>query len=236
MSQSSAKAITVRYCFRLEKDQQEIFDLQLDAKTLEVVNRPQEDLPSWTKLDFHRCAHCPLDPSIHRDCLAASCLADVIKKFNRICSYDQLLLEVTINQRHISQSTTAQQGLRSLMGLLMATSGCPHTLFLKPMARFHLPLSNEEETFSRAIGMYLLSQYFQQQEGVQANLDLSGLQQLYRNLHTVNMAIAERLRPSVQADSSLNAVILLDLFTLAIPMVIEDKLDEIRHWFAPAPL
>jgi hypothetical protein len=42
----------------------------------------------------------------------------------------------------------------------VATSGCRYTAYFKPMARFHLPFANEEETAYRAISMYLLSQRF----------------------------------------------------------------------------
>ncbi|MDD2708828.1 MAG: hypothetical protein PHV34_12655 [Verrucomicrobiae bacterium] len=224
--------ICIRYCFQLNKQREEVFDVKLDPETLEIITPPIQNPPDWTRLEFHQCPHCPLQPADCRECPVAIRLADIVQRFADICSYDKLRLEVTTTDRHISQQTTAQQGLRSLAGLLMAASGCPHTLFLKPMARFHLPLSTEAETIFRATGMYLLAQYFVAQSGKQGDMQMDGLTTLYNRLHQVNLSTAERLRRSPQTDSPINAVSLLDLFTMTIPWVIEDKLEEIRPLFA----
>ncbi len=53
--------------------------------------------------------------------------------------------------------TTAQQAMSSVLGLIMATAGCPWTDRLRPMARFHLPFASDAETLYRSISMFLLS-------------------------------------------------------------------------------
>ncbi len=223
--------IDIRYCFNLGKQGCEVFDLCLDACTLKVINQSNLELPEWTKLEFHQCAHCPLNSKNHPNCLVAVSLANIVGRFNSIYSHDEIDLEVITNERCVSQHTTAQRGLSSLLGLLFATSGCPHTDFLKPMARFHLPLASDEETIFRAAGMYLLAQYFLRREGKESDLGLSGLKQIYDNLHLLNRMIAQRVRSTAQTDSSVNAVILLDMFTNLMPFVIEEHLDEIRYLF-----
>ncbi|NOR52185.1 MAG: hypothetical protein GQ470_06150 [Gammaproteobacteria bacterium] len=99
------------------------------------------------------------------------------------------------------------------------------------MARFHLPLASDEETLFRAAGMYLLAQYYLQKDGKGSELELNGLTDIYNNLHLINKMIAERIRSVAQSDSSVNAVILLDMFTNVMPFAIEDHMDEIRHLF-----
>jgi hypothetical protein len=136
-------------------------------------------------------------------------------------------------ERFITQETTVQRGMSSLMGLVMATSGCPHMAFFKPMARFHLPFASAEETVYRATSMYLLAQYFLHKEGHPTDLDLTGLREIYNNIEIVNVAVAKRLRTATEADSAINAIILLDIYTKAIPVVIEESLEEIRYLFAP---
>lgn len=136
-------------------------------------------------------------------------------------------------KRTISNVTTAQRGIRSLMGLIIAVSDCPHTLFLKPMARFHLPFSDETETLYRATSMYLLAQYFRKKANKKPDFKLAGLTEIYRNLHLVNTSIAHRLRNASQADSTVNALVLLDIFTKTLPKAIEESLQEIRHLFSP---
>ncbi len=226
-------AIEIRYCFILAQDRQEIFELRLDARSLDLINKPAARLPEWARLEFCQCPHCPLHPKDHPACPVAVSLIDVVNRFDRVISYDEVDLEVTTVERRVSQKTTAQRGISSLLGILFPTSGCPHTAFFKPMARFHLPLSTREDTIFRVTGMYLIAQFFLKQQGGAVDFDLSGLRMLYENMHMVNTHITERLRNASITDSSINAVILLDMFTHAVPFVIEDQLENIRDWFSP---
>jgi hypothetical protein len=99
------------------------------------------------------------------------------------------------------------------------------------MARFHLPLADEEETISRVTSMYLLAQYFLKNEGKPADFDLKGLMGIYDNMHIVNTTIARRLRAASKTDSAVNAIILLDVFTYVLPLSIENYLQEIKYLF-----
>jgi hypothetical protein len=222
--------IKIQYCFKLDEQKHEIIDLRLDARSLEVINTCT-NLPGWTRLESHQCPHCPLNSETHPNCPVAVSLAGVIESFDDVFSHDEIDLEVITTERHVTQHTTAQRGISSLLGLLIATSGCPYTNFLKPMARFHLPLASEQETIFRAAGMYLLAQYFLKKQGKESDLELTGLTKIYDDLHLLNTTLAERLRSATQTDSSVNAVILLDMFTNLMPFVIEEHLDEIRHLF-----
>ncbi len=225
--------IEIRYCFKIEEHRHEIIDLRLDSQTLETVSKSHADLPAWTMIDFHQCPHCLLDAADHPNCPVAVNLVDVVERFENVVSYDKIDLEVTIADRRVSQHTTAQRGISSLLGLLFATSGCPHTSFFKPMARFHLPMATRDDTVFRAAGMYLLAQYFLKQQGQKCDFGLHGIKQIYNNLHLLNLEIIERMRSVIQKDSSVNALILLDMLTDALPSVVEDNLEKIRHLFTP---
>ena len=227
------KSTTINYCFKFTDDTQEVFHLDVDPNSYELVSDVPDNLPHWTSLDFHQCPNCPLNSSTHPNCPLTLHLVNIVKSFDRILSYDEVYVKVITENRCISQHTTAQRGLCSLMGVVIANSGCPHTVFFKPMAHFHLPFSSEKETLYRATSMYLLAQYFVQREKKKGDFELQGLKQIYENMQLVNIAIAERLRAAVKADSSVNAIILLDLFAKDIPFVIEEYLEEIRHLFAP---
>jgi hypothetical protein len=227
------ETIRIRYYFNLPEGVREIFDLHCDAQTLELMHNIPAVLPSWTELVFHQCPHCPLTPDIHPYCPLAANLVTIVEKFRGLISYSKIQVDIMTAERFITQDTTVQRGISSLMGLVMATSGCPHTAFFKPMARFHLPFSSAAETAYRATSMYLLAQYFLKKKGEHADLDLTGLKEIYFNIGVVNGAIAKRLRAATEADSAVNAVILLDIYAKAIPVVIEESLDEIRYLFAP---
>jgi hypothetical protein len=225
--------MTIRYYFTLPEGVREAFNLQFDAQTLELVGGMSDALPPWTKLDFHQCPNCPLTADIHPQCPLAAHLVNIVRRFEGLVSYSEIQVDIMTAERFITQETTVQRGMSSLMGLVMAMSGCPHMAFFKPMARFHLPFASAEETVYRATSMYLLAQYFLHKEGRQADLDLTGLGEIYNNIEVVNIAVAKRLRTATEADSAINAIILLDIYTKAIPVVIEESLEEIRYLFAP---
>ncbi len=229
--------ISIRYCFKLgiknEPGKEEVFDLQVDDTTLELQGNIPAVLPGWTRLDFCRCSHCPLDSRLHPYCPVAVNLVNIVDRFDSLFSYHETHLEVITKERIIYQDTTIQRALSSLMGLVIATCGCPHSIYFRPMARFHLPLANNQETIYRAASMYLLAQYFLKKEGKPVDWELTGLEEIYSNIQVVNFTLAERLRAATKSDSVLNALVELDIFAQTLSLVIEDSLREIRSIFMP---
>ena len=223
----------ITYCFELPNQSKEYFELILDVATLERVNNQTDDLPSWTNLDYHQCPNCPLSLQENTFCPMATSIAAIVKKFDNVLSYEQVRLAVKTKERSVFQKTTAQRGIASLMGLVMATSGCPHTTFLKPMARFHLPLSSEAETIYRAFSMYALAQCIVCQDASDIDNKFAGLKKLYQNMEVVNFSFVKRLKAASPSDSSVNALINLDMYAKAMPYVIEDSLEELRYLFTP---
>ncbi len=225
--------LTVQYRFRAMDDSREIFQLEFDPESLELNGNIPDDLPAWTRLDFYQCPNCPLTSRTHPNCPMAANLVKIVQSFDGVKSFDQMEVKVITRERRITQVTSAQKAISSMMGLVMAASGCPHTAFFKPMARFHLPLANEKETIFRAASMYMLAQYFLKNEGRPADFELIGLRKIYHGLQIINSYIAKRLREATRTDSSINAVILLDIYAQTLPMAIEKSLDEIRYMFEP---
>lgn len=228
------KLISIEYQFSFADGKREVFSLHFDEKTLDPVQKELPDpLPAWTKLSFYQCPNCPLSPAAHPYCPFATNIVNIVRRFDKLVSYDKIHMTIITKERTISQHTSAQQGVSSLLGLVIANSGCPHTAFFRPMTHFHQPLANVEETIFRAASMYLLSQYFAKQEGKEVSLELEGLKEIYQNIHVVNMAIANRLRAASSSDLPANAVILLDLYAMDFPHRIEKMLTGVRHLFAP---
>jgi hypothetical protein len=227
------KHLKIQYCFQMEDGQKERFSIQLDSERLESRPEYSDNLPNWTRLAFHQCDNCTLPSGIQARCPAAVNMVGIVDRFADLLSHDEALVVVTTKDRTVSSSTTMQRGVCSLMGLLIATSGCPMTSFFKPMAWFHLPFASTEETIWRATSTYLLSQYFKLQNGAEPDMDFEGLTQIYKNIQTVNLAFAKRLRSACHHDSMVNAIILLDMFAKSMPLAIDESLEEIRHLFVP---
>lgn len=219
------------YRFAFADGGKEEITVVLNKTTLEPHPESNENPPDWARLDFHQCPHCPLAVARRPYCPLAAQLAKLMALCEKLLSHDEVELEVVSAERTIVNHTTAQRAVSSLMGLIFATSGCPNTVFLKPMACFHLPLASEEETIYRASSMYLLAQYFRSRQGLSVDFEMDGLKCNYDALHQVNKAMAERLRAIARKDSAVNAVVLLDLFAKSLPYSIEESLEEIRYPF-----
>ena len=223
----------IKYCFKFPDNSSEEFKLELNPLNLGLTGNIPQSLPEWTRLNFHQCPHCPLNVDSDPYCPLAANIVNIVLRFNGLISYDKIWVDVITQERRISQYTTAQKGISSMMGLVIATCGCPHTAFFKAMGRFHLPLASNEETLFRATSMYLLAQYFLKMEGRPARLELNGLTKIYRNMQIVNVAISNRLRSTSISDSSINAIVILDNFAQSLPHAIEKSLKDLRHLFLP---
>lgn len=228
----------IRYLIDVPKQITETFDLTFDAETALLIHGAVggdggNNLPNWTALDYARCPNCPLSLSEHKHCPPAVNLIEVVKGFERIYSYEKAAVTVTTKTRTITAETTVEIVLRSLMGLVMATSGCPQLAFFRPMARFHLPFADGDETLFRATATYLLTQYVAHMRGQKPRYDLKGLADIYAEVQVVNIAFAERLRQAAKADGTMNGLVSLDLLAQTMPMALDGMLEEITHLFDP---
>ena len=229
MQKKTAK-IKFRYIFDFGNSIREVFNIEIDHSTGKSISKNTDNLPEWSKLDFKQCPNCPLDKKETEYCPTATALADTARRLGQTLSHAEVDLVVISEERWVGKRTTSQKAISSLLGFQIATSGCPNVDFLRPMARFHLPLSNPDETLTRAVGMYFLKQYYLAQAGGQFDVNLQGLAKNYSELQTVNSSIANRLRSSGEI-TELNAFAALDQLAQIIPLQIEDALEDVRLLF-----
>ncbi len=221
------------YQFIFENGREEQFDVHLDGHTLDPLDPTPERPPEWARLNYHKCSHCPLDSLEVFFCPLALRLLPLIERMGDVVSIDNVEVKVALGDRIVTRSATAQEGISSLMGIITASSGCPHTVFFKPMARFHLPFANTEETFYRATSMYMLGQYYRWQAGKSVDLELDGLLDFYAQVAAVNKGIADRMRAERREDGTVNAIVLLDMFVKSMPILVKETLDELKPLFKP---
>lgn len=203
----------------------------IDPATLACLEPVAEDHP-WTALAHHQCPNCPLDPAAAPLCPFAARLAAVVRHVGEMLSYETVDVEIENGARRIHGRVPVQTAARSLIGLIAAVSGCPRTAFLRPLAWFHLPLADGEETLFRAASSYLLGQYLRARAGETPDWTLDGLAASYQALHTVNVAMAQRLREACGQDAAVNAVVLLDMFAKAVPYSVDESLESLQPLFA----
>jgi len=221
---------TVRYDLTLPDGQRLEFAFEFDER-FALLAKPRESWPEWTRLDFNKCDNCPLPATAALRCPLAASLVDVVEATRALVSHSTVSVEVVVGDRKTTVIATAMDALRSLIGLLIPASGCPRTAFFRPMARFHVPFSDPVETLYRATSMFRLAQHLRESRGLEVRPGLGGLVEIYGEINVVNRHLTERLRATVDKDSALNAVVLLDVFAQLLPMQLDEPLDELAALF-----
>lgn len=225
-------SISIEYELTLPNGERKRHVVQLDRVTMGLVNRPVEPLPEWTKLGFHQCPNCPLNPSQHSRCPAAVALVELVESFKNSISYDKADVVVRTPFRTYQKRASLQEVVTSLMGLYMVSSGCPILEKLRPMVFTHLPFATPEETFFRVVSMYLLAQFFRKKNGLTPDWELDDLLANCKDLNEVNATFGKRILKINTADASLNALVSLDCFAGLTGMSISnDFFDDIEGLF-----
>jgi hypothetical protein len=226
------KIHTIEYEFKLRDGQVKKFTVRLQKPSMQFVSEHTSTVRQWTKLTHHQCSNCPLTPESHPHCPIAANLVDIIESFKDSLSIEEAEITIRSESREYHKRSTVQYGIGSMMGLYMVTSGCPIMDKLRPMVYTHLPFSTLEETLFRAISMYLLAQYFRQQEGKVPDWKLEDFTKIYEDIATVNQSFTKRLLSINPRDASLNALVGLDCFaSIAAFSTVEDNLKEFETLF-----
>ncbi len=184
--------------------------------------------PPWTWLPFHRCSNCPLQDS-QPYCPPAVDVAPIIEKFSHVPSTVRVKVTMRNSARVCIKETDAQMGLEALLALVMATSACPILGRLRSQAIFHLPFASIEETLYRTVGDYLIKQFFVMKDGGEPDFSLVGLEALYAELATLNIAFFSRIQAACAKDANLNAVVMLSSMSEIVSMSLDQRLEPLRH-------
>lgn len=188
----------------------------------------RDHLPEWTRLGHHQCSNCPLTTKDCRYCPAAVDLCDVVSDFQRMPAIKKARIRVVTPDREYVKEASLEEGVRSLMGLIMATSACPILAHLKPNARYHLPFASQEEFITRSTAMYLMNQYYKYREGKHPDWELQGLIQLNQELQILNQAFWQRVHDACENDSNLKALLSFFNLSSSVSYSLESQLQKIR--------
>lgn len=218
--------MNISYNFRFPDKREIAFNVSTSTLAIPVVE--DTPLPSWVRLSHCQCSNCPLQPGDSANCPAAVQILPVVEAFQAEDAYQKLDVTVTDERRSYFKHTTLEEALRSLLGLKMATSGCPVLSELKPMAQDHLPFANSDEFVMRSVGYYLLQQLFSRRNQQDPDWELTGLVERNKRLQLVNQALWQRIHAVCQGDSNLKA--LLNFFSMAssVSVSLESQLRKLQ--------
>lgn len=230
----NGKDIIYNYKFKFPNNKQVNFDVRLDYDTLSLKQDPKESYPGWIDLKFNKCQNCTLDINDHKYCPVAINVNEIIETFKDCYSTDNITLRITNETRIYEKETFLEDGVSSLIGIYMVTSGCPILDKLRPMVRYHLPFATLEETKYRAISMYLLAQYMIYKSGKAPDWDLKNLAKIYNDIRVVNKDFSKRLLNINIKDSSINALVKLDCFAgyVSFSLIDENMMSEMKELFS----
>ena len=190
-----------------------------------------EELKQWeffTKLNNNKCENCPLKEKDTPHCPAALNLASVIDTFKEISTSENVKIEVESQTRGYTYEGVLTRGLHSLVGLVMASSQCPHMRFLRPMAMFHLPFADANETIIRSMSFHLLRNYLGNPE---LPIDFAPLFERYGDVEKINAAMMERIRTFETNDTGMHAIVILDSFISIFGLKYDSNLEELKRIF-----
>ena len=223
--------IFYNYQFNFPDGKKKEFLVDFDKHSLRSKLPDGNQYPDWSRLEFHQCLSCPLTSEDYLYCPLAVNLVPIIYWCKDLSSYDEVDVTITSAEREVRAHTSLQQAVSSLLGLLMSSSACPKMKFLRPLARFHLPLATHEETIFRAVSATLLKKYFDPVENKNDEDSLFELKQQYKELQSLNRFIAERIRGAIKSDAAVDAIVLLDVLSKSVSYSIDDSLQQIRYLF-----
>lgn len=207
----------------------ETFEFEVDTRRSPGASSDTVDLPFWTRLDFHKCANCPLSETEHDFCPAALDAKRITQTFRNMLSTEEVRVEVITPDRTYVKDTDSQTGLRALFGLVMATSGCPILSRFRGLADTHLPFATIEETILRVAGSYLVQQYLVHREGGQPDWDFVGLNKFYAEIQEVNRFFKARIDAASDQDANMNALGSLVYLAMGVSFSLEDQLSDLRE-------
>ncbi len=210
----------VIYIFQLESGVEHRFDVEFD--------RPPAggDLPAWTRLEVHKCPHCPLANAPGAHCPAAADLVPVVEKFSALSSIDRIDVHVVTPQYEARKRTDAMTALSALMGLILATGACPILGRMRPLAHTHMPFATPTEMVYRVASMHFMGCHLRGEP-----VGLEGLDGFLSDIDRLNHAFAGRLKRAAQRDASINALLALHARTTQVSLSIEPEMENIRAWF-----
>jgi Domain of unknown function (DUF6901) len=221
---------TFNYHFDFPDSSKKRFLIKLDPETY-AYKSSGNTAPDWALLGVARCGCCQLDLSSNDYCPIAANIADLVFAFKDTSSHKSCLVSCISTARTCSKDTTVQEGLASIMGIIMATSGCPSMSILKPMACFHLPFATVEESMYRSVSAYLLRQYFSHQKGQNCDFFMHRIQEHYNEVQQVNEGILKRINMTSAMDADKNAIVTLNALAQILVMEVDEDLDSLKRLF-----
>lgn len=222
---------TYQYTFDFPDGRKTSFVVSLDSIS-QCANSCPLPPPPWARLEHHQCEVCPLLQDDYLFCPVAVSISTLIAEFSSTVSYSACKVSCVAPERTIVKETTVQDGLASILGLLMATSGCPIMEPLRPLARFHLPFSTVDESLFRFLAAYMIRQYYLHTKRDKGDFDLKNIKEGYSLVRQVNKGMLKRIMDISKRDADKNAIVNLNSVAQILEFEADDNFETLSYLFS----
>ena len=213
----------LRVTYSVEKPDGEVVEFVIRLDENGLLEDPPTAGPAWTRMAGEPCLDCAVRGS---GCRAALAIAPVVEAFIGIDSLQQVRARASQSNHSTEINGPVSRVVSSIMGLVMAASGCPKIAPFRAMAVYHQPFSTLEETVIRAAGFLLLGRWA---HGTLANENpFAPLIEAWQQLEQVNLNISRSLQDYCTTDAALNGLVNLDMFAKAGAFGLESALAALR--------
>lgn len=217
----------IEYLFDFDDEAPLHYRIDIDRSQTQAQDEPAD----WTALECNQCTNCPLTRQQSPCCPAARDLQPIVADFCGRTSMEKAKVHVTTPEREYEKVAGLEEGVRALMGVVMASSACPVLRQLKPLAHHHLPFASAEEFMQRSVSSYLLEQLFKHRDGLHADWSLTGLVARHEQLQLVNQALWHRIYNACSGEPNHKALLSFFSLTSKITGSLDQQLEQLRQAF-----
>jgi|GEM_PF-106888 len=221
------------YDLRCSDGLEKQFRVRLNPLTFSIIPFEAESAPTWTALTYEQCECCTLDAATTATCPIAVNISEIVEEFKDRTSTEECKVRCRTPERVYLKKTNLMEAITSIFGIIMATSGCPVLDVFRPMARFHLPFSTGEETPFGAVSMFLLRDYFNNDQGTSPAEAMTSLENHYARVKQVNEGLYARITSISSEDADKNAIVMLHSLSQLLCMEANCNLNSLAYLFKP---
>lgn len=211
--------------YRIEKPCGQVIEIPIVLDPQGLRQTAGEAEPSLRDDPDYRHQTCSGCERHYGGCQAEKAITPVVAAVDDLLSTDSIRTEVRQEGRTVSLESPAPRALASLLGLLMASSGCPRLQPFRAMALFHQPFATAEENAVRAAGFWLMRHWARNHA---ASEPFAELQALWEDLEDVNRHVSTKLLAHSQSDVASNGVAYLDVLAKMGTLGLDTVLDTLR--------
>lgn len=173
----------------------------------EGLPKSTASFPGWTRLECHRCSHCPLSVQDAPYCPPALSMVKLVERFSECNSFETVTLHVRAGVQKHSTTTDLQTALAYLYPVILLRSACPYAPLLRPMEKFIKPFPDLDDALFYALSVDLIRKQISAAASSSPSVVDNSVNKDSYNIAMAFHGLLNRLRAASHNDANINAII-----------------------------